>query len=49
MKITKLKQYGSEKKKVMNLNRFLGKNKSIKLVIIVTDLIFFFCWNYIIN
>lgn len=49
MKITKLKQYGPKKNKVMNLNRFLGKSDFIKLVIVFTDLILFFCWNYIVN
>lgn len=44
-----IQRYRPKKNKVMNLNRLLGKNKTIKMVITLADMILFFAWNYIVN
>lgn len=49
IKQTTVEEFSPHKTKIMNMNRILGNDKTIKLILTIADLLFFYCVNYVAN
>lgn len=49
IKPTTVEEFSPHKTKTMNLNRILGKDKTIKIILGIGDFLFYYCVNYIAN